>query len=157
MVDVGQGRLGILTISEHPGNTSVTWAPGTRCGELSQGPGAGSYRRRRCGILGPGILWDMGPRIPASRPALAGAGCGARGGWRRKDECPAYHGSSYRGPSRLARTLATTASRAESLNLPVRVSLHRTAARGRRGDHVRAESTTRCEARHGQERVKPRN
>ena len=75
----------------------------------------------------------MGPRIPASQPALAGVGCGARGGRRRKDECPAYHGSSYRGPSRLARTLATTASRAESLNLPVRVSLHRTAARGGAG------------------------
>ena len=75
------------------------------------------YHPLHCGILGPGILWDMGPRIPASQPALAGVGCGARGGRRRKDECPAYHGPSYRGPSRLTRTLATTASRAESLKL----------------------------------------
>ena len=139
-----------MTISRHPGRTPAGWG-------TAGGPGAGSYRRRRCEILGPGILQHVGPRISASQPALTSAECGARGRRRRKDECPAYHGSSHRGPSRLARTLATTASRAESLNLPVRVSLHLTAARGRHGDRVRAESTTRCEARHRQERVKPRN
>ena len=69
----------------------------------------------------------MGPRISASQPALAsgGCGCGARGRRRRKDECPAYHGSSLRGSSQLTRALAAIASRAESLNLPVRIPPHK--------------------------------
>ena len=84
----------------------------------------------QCEFLGPGTLWHMGPRISPSQPALTSAECGARGRRRRKDECPAYHGSSHRGPSQPARTLAATASRAESLNLP---SAHLASTNGRKG------------------------
>ena len=148
MVNIGQGRLGALTISEHPGMTPG--GPGDRTG----GPGAGSYRRRRCEILDPGILRHMGPRISASQPALAGAGCGPRGRRRREDECPAYHGFSHHGPSQLARTLAATASRAESLNLPVRISPAR-GSRPRRVNHSQRGKTQAEESQNSRLKSRP--
>ena len=133
---MAKGRLNIMTLSGHPGRTPAPERTG------AGGPGAGSYRRRRYKILGPGALWHMGPGISVSQPALATVECGARGRRRRKDECPAYHGSSHCGPSWPARALAATASRAESLNLPVRIPPQPTAATRSQGNTQAEESQT---------------
>ena len=51
MVDVGQGRLGILTISEHPGNISVTWDRDRVRGAIVGG-GVGSWAPAFCRTWG---------------------------------------------------------------------------------------------------------
>ncbi len=73
MVNIGQGRLGIMTISGHPGKT-----PGA--GE----PGAGSYRRRRCEILGPRHTVAHGAKHLAVSASTRQ--CRVRGSWQAETE-----------------------------------------------------------------------
>ena len=144
MVDVGQGRLGILTISEHLDKTSVTWTSGTECGEPRDlvrgaivGGGVGSWAPAFC------RTWGRESRRLNQHSPVSVAGLVAGGD--EKTNVPLTTGPptagprDWHGPSQPPR-LASPNGR-----------------EGRRGDHVRAESTTRCEARHGQERVKHRN
>ena len=113
MVDVGQGRLGILTISEHPGMPSVTWTPGTGCGELSSEE-----------------VWDPGPRHSAGHGAenpgvsTSTRRCRLRGSWRAETK---------RRMSRLPRVLLPRALATGTDPRNHRVSLHQTAARGGAG------------------------
>ena len=96
-----------------------------------------------CGILGPGMTWGRESRRLNRHSPVSVAGLVAGGD--EKTNVPLTTGlptagpRDWHGPSQPPR-LASPNGR-----------------EGRRGDHGRAESTTRCEARHGQERVKHRN